>query len=99
MIPLCRIGMVTKGALAGWYIRVQEIEKPRGFLVSRARNALMDQTLILDGIFPDRERMETFFKANAADVGYENYYNRPLAHQLHPSTRFPKARSAYASLW
>lgn len=71
MIPLCRIGMVTKGALAGWYIRVQEIEKPRGFLVSRARNALMDQTLILDGIFPDKEKMEAFFRANAAEVDWQ----------------------------
>lgn len=70
MIPLCCIGKVTKGTLEGWYIRAQEIEKPEGFLVSRARNALMDQTLILDGIFLDRQEMEAFFQANAPEVDW-----------------------------
>jgi len=71
MVPLHCTGKVTKGPLAGWYIRAQEIEKPEGFLVSRARNAPMDQTLLLDGIFPDRDALEGFFEANAPGVDWQ----------------------------
>lgn len=71
MIPLCRIGKVKKGPLAGWYIQAQEIEMPKGILVSRARNAVMDQTLVLDGIFPDRAKLEAFFETNAPEVEWE----------------------------
>ena len=45
------------------------------------------------------QRMHAFFRANAAHIGYENYYNKAKAHELHPGTRFSKARSAYAKLW
>jgi hypothetical protein len=71
MIPLCRIGKVKKGPLSGWFIQAQEIELPKGILVSRARNAIMDQTLVLDGIFPDRAKLEAFFEANAPVVEWE----------------------------
>ena len=71
MIPLYRIGKVKKGPLMGWYIQAQEIQLPKGILVSRARNAVMDQTLVLDGIFPDREKLEAFLEANAPVVEWE----------------------------
>ncbi len=72
MIPLNRIGKVTKGPLVGWYIQAQEIELPKGVLVSRARNAVMDQTLVLDGIFPDSAKLEAFFQANAPEVDWDD---------------------------
>lgn len=71
MIPLDRIGKVRKGPLVGWYIQAQAIDLPKGFLVSRARNAVMDQTLVLDGIFPDRAKLEAFFEAKAPEVDWE----------------------------
>jgi len=71
MVPLYRIGKVKQGPLAGWYIQAQEIELPKGILVSRARNAVMDQTLVLDGIFPDRAKLEAFFEANAPVVEWD----------------------------
>lgn len=71
MIQLSRVGKVTKGPLEGWYIQAQEIERPKGFLVSRARNAVMDQTLVLDGIFPDRDKLEAFFAVNAPEVAWD----------------------------
>jgi hypothetical protein len=71
MIPLCRIGKVKQGPLIGWYIQAQEIEMPKGILVSRARNATMDQTLVLDGIFPNIEKLEAFFAANASVVDWD----------------------------
>jgi hypothetical protein len=77
MIPLYRIGKVKKGPLAGWYIQAQEIELPKGILVSRARNAVMDQTLVLDGIFPDRTKLEAFFEANAPVVEWGDEAGRP----------------------
>jgi hypothetical protein len=43
--------------------------------------------------------MYRFFRANAADIAYENYYNRPEVHQLYPSRRFPQARATYRQLW
>jgi hypothetical protein len=43
--------------------------------------------------------MFDFFKANAGSIGYENYFNKASAHALHPSSKFPKARSLYAQLW
>jgi hypothetical protein len=71
MIPLDRIGVVKQGPLIGWFIQAQEIEMPKGILVSRARNAVMDQTVVLDGIFPDREKLEAFFKKNAPEVEWQ----------------------------
>lgn len=71
MIPLGRIGKVKQGPLIGWYIQAQAIEMPKGILVSRARNATMDQTLVLDGIFPTREKLDAFFEANAPLVDWE----------------------------
>ncbi|MCE1228443.1 MAG: hypothetical protein LWX11_02975 [Firmicutes bacterium] len=68
MTPLGRTGFVKEGPLAGWYISAAEMERPKGFLVSRARNAEMDQTLVMDGIFPTRDAMEAFFQAQAPVV-------------------------------
>jgi hypothetical protein len=31
----------------------------------------MDQTLLLDGIFPDRDALEVFFAANAPGVDWQ----------------------------
>ena len=46
------------------------------------------------------ENMYRFFRDNAANIAYENYYNRPIIkHQLYPSTRFAKARARYQELW
>jgi hypothetical protein len=45
------------------------------------------------------ENMYRFFRDNAADIAYENYYNTPLKHQLHPSTRYPRASARYRELW
>ena len=45
------------------------------------------------------ENMYRFFRANAAHIAYENYYNRRKAHQLYPSRRFPKASTTYRQLW
>jgi hypothetical protein len=45
------------------------------------------------------DNMYQFFRTNAANIAYENYYNRSLRHQLYPSTKFPKARVRYQQLW
>ncbi|MDP2875788.1 MAG: hypothetical protein Q8O00_06350 [Holophaga sp.] len=68
MTPLGQTGFVKEGPLQGWFVRVSQMELPKGFLVSRARNAAMDQTLILDGIFPEREKLEAFFQDKAPIV-------------------------------
>lgn len=70
MIPLGCIGKVKQGPLIGWFIQAQEIEMPKGILVSRARNATMDQTIVLDGIFPDQAKLEAFFATNAPVVDW-----------------------------
>lgn len=72
MIPLKQTGYISEGPLAGWYIKVQAFEVPSGFLVSRARNPEMDQTLILDGIFPTQEALEAFFQERAPKVEWPN---------------------------
>ena len=72
MIPLDKTGLVKTGALEGWYVRVSQMEIPKGFLVARARNAEMDQTLILDGIFPERAKMEAFFESKAPVVEWKD---------------------------
>jgi hypothetical protein len=43
--------------------------------------------------------MHAFFSANAAYIAYENYHNMGAAHQLYPSTQFPKGRAEYQKLW
>jgi hypothetical protein len=43
--------------------------------------------------------MFRWFQANAADVAYENYYNKKSLHELYPGTEFPKARAKYSRLW
>ena len=72
MTPLGKTGLVVEGALKGWYVRVAQMELPKGFLVSRARNPEMDQTLILDGIFPEREKLEAFFATQAPQVDWKD---------------------------
>ncbi len=64
-------GMVQDGPLKGWWIKVQEYEVPKGYLVSRARNAEMDQTLVLDGIFPTREALEAFLAQQAPAIAWD----------------------------
>jgi hypothetical protein len=71
MIPLQRIGLVKEGPLKGWYIQAQSMNVPQGILVSRARNRDMDQTLVLDGIFPTEAKMLEFFATNAPVVDWE----------------------------
>lgn len=71
MIPLKRIGLVKEGPLKGWYIQAQAMSVPKGILVSRARNRDMDQTLVLDGIFPDELKLQEFFNSNAPMVDWE----------------------------
>ena len=68
MTPLNQTGFVKEGALQGWYVRVSPMDIPKGFLVSRARNAEMDQTLILDGIFQERAELEAFFQTQTTVV-------------------------------
>jgi len=72
MIPLNQTGLVMEGPLKGWFVRVSHMELPKGFLVARARNEEMDQTLILDGIFPERAKMEAFFEAQAPVVEWKD---------------------------
>lgn len=45
------------------------------------------------------ENMYCFFRANAADIAYENYYNRAMAHQIYPSDQYPLGRAKYQELW
>lgn len=72
MIPLGQTGFVQEGPLKGWFVRVSHMELPKGYLVSRARNAEMDQTLILDGIFPELTKLEAFFQAQAPVVEWKD---------------------------
>lgn len=44
-------------------------------------------------------KMYEFFKANAADLAFENYFNCPLKHQLYPSQTYSKSRARYKELW
>ena len=39
------------------------------------------------------------FRANAANLAYESYFNRKAEHKLHPSTRYPRSAQAYRELW
>ena len=39
------------------------------------------------------------FRAHAADLAYESYFNRSSEHMLYPSTRYPQAARAYRELW
>ena len=45
------------------------------------------------------ENMYRFFSLNADSIEYENYYNRAIAHQLHPATRYNAAKAKYQQLW
>jgi hypothetical protein len=45
------------------------------------------------------ENMYRFFRNNAADIAYENYYSCPLTHRLYPQETFPAARAKYRELW
>lgn len=70
MLTLGKPGYVTEGPLMGWFLMVQEYEVPKGYLVSRARNPEMDQTLVLDGIFPTREALESFLQQQAPVINW-----------------------------
>ena len=71
MLSLGVPGKVQAGPLKGWWIKVQEYDVPKGYLVSRARNAEMDQTLVLDGIFPTREALEAFLAQQAPAIAWD----------------------------
>jgi hypothetical protein len=43
--------------------------------------------------------MYQFFKAHAAQIAYENYYNCADVHQLGTTTQFPNASAMYQRLW
>jgi hypothetical protein len=43
--------------------------------------------------------MKAWFKAHAAGLAYETYFNVGASHQLCSTTRYPKGRAAYASDW
>ena len=45
------------------------------------------------------ENMYRFFRANAASIAYENYYNCPVVHKIFPGESFPLASAAYQRLW
>lgn len=45
------------------------------------------------------DNMYRFFRDNAADLAYENYYNCPEKHRRGATTRFPLASAAYRDLW
>jgi hypothetical protein len=45
------------------------------------------------------QNMFQFFKANAGDIAYENYYNCPARHRIFPGSPYPKASAAYRQLW
>jgi hypothetical protein len=72
MIPLGITGLVKEGPLQGWFVRVSQMELPKGFLVARARNEAMDQTLILDGLFPEQTKLEAFFESQAPVVEWRD---------------------------
>ncbi|HEX8375114.1 MAG TPA: hypothetical protein VF606_08035 [Geminicoccaceae bacterium] len=43
-------------------------------------------------------RMFAQFRAHAANLAYESYFNRRSEHMLHPRTRYPRAAQAYREL-
>lgn len=45
------------------------------------------------------QKMYEFFKANAADIEYETYYNYTSKHQLYPNSPFPRSSNKYRQLW
>jgi hypothetical protein len=45
------------------------------------------------------ENMYRFFRDNAADIAYENYYNCPARHRIHPVSPYPRASARYRELW
>jgi beta-mannanase len=45
------------------------------------------------------QKVYDFFKANAADIAYETYYNCPDRHRLFPNSFMPKASAKYQQLW
>ncbi len=69
-VPVGKTGKVQEGPLKGWYVRVSSMDVPKGFLVARARNEEMDQTLILDGIFHEEAKLEAFFQEQAPKVNW-----------------------------
>jgi hypothetical protein len=71
MIPLDRSGLVREGRLEGWWIRVQEHEKPRAFLVTRARAKEMQDTVVVDGLFQDQASLDRYFQENATRVDWQ----------------------------
>ena len=44
-------------------------------------------------------RMFEQFRASAANLAYESYFNRGSEHMLYPTTRYPQSAQAYLDLW
>ena len=45
------------------------------------------------------QNMYAAFKANAAALEYESYFDTMATSRIWPTTRFPKAAAAYRALW
>jgi hypothetical protein len=45
------------------------------------------------------DNMYAFFKENAENLAYENYYNCPSVHRIFPTTSFPLSAARYRQLW
>jgi hypothetical protein len=45
------------------------------------------------------QNMFRTFLTNATTIAYDNYYNCPTAHRLHPDTLFPRSSALYRQLW
>jgi len=45
------------------------------------------------------DQMHRFFRANANDLAYENYFNCRQEHQIYPTKGLPKSSSRYRELW
>jgi len=56
--------------------------------------------LRINGDNPDYvRRMFEQFRAHAANLAYESYFNRGSEHMLYPTTRYPQSAQAYLDLW
>jgi hypothetical protein len=68
---------------------------------SRGKKVGVDEwALWKNGDNPDYvRRMFEQFRANAASLAYESYFNRGAEHRLYPTTAYPLSAQAYLDLW
>jgi hypothetical protein len=45
------------------------------------------------------DAMHRFFRANAGDIAYENYFNCRDQHRIYPTTGLPRSSDRYRQLW